>query len=139
MLDKLVANAVEFSTGAAIGLRLAREGGEAVLTVANDGPPLPAAMEGRLFESMVSVRPDPPSAPGRPEAGAGAAAGGSGAGAGASGGRAATGRDAVNAGPHLGLGLYIARLVAEFHRGSIELHNRADGRGVVARVAMPVA
>ncbi len=104
MLDKLVANAVEFSTGAAIGLRLAREGGEAVLTVANDGPPLPAAMEGRLFESMVSVRPDPPIA-----------------------------------GPHLGLGLYIARLVAEFHRGSIELHNRADGRGVVARVAMPVA
>ena len=139
MLDKLVANAVEFSTGAPIGLRLAREGGEAVLTVANDGPPLPAAMEGRLFESMVSVRPDPPATPVRPEARADAAGVGPGAGVGASGGRATTGPDAMNAGPHLGLGLYIARLVAEFHRGSIELRNRADGRGVVARVAMPVA
>ncbi len=56
MLDKLVANAVEFAGGGAIVVEVAREGGNAVLTVTNDGPPLPADMQDRLFDSMVSVR-----------------------------------------------------------------------------------
>jgi len=39
---------------------------------------------------------------------------------------------ARNAGetPHLGLGLYVVRLVAELHRGSATARNMADGRGV---------
>ena len=41
--------------------------------------------------------------------------------------------------PHLGLGLYIVRLIAEFHGGSVRADNRADGRGVVITVSMPEA
>jgi len=36
-------------------------------------------------------------------------------------------------GPHLGLGLYVARLIAEFHGGSIEARNLPGGEGVVVR------
>jgi signal transduction histidine kinase len=60
-------------------------------------------MTGRLFESMVSVRPD------------GAAE------------------------PHLGLGLYMVRLIAEFHGGRARAANREDGSGVVMRVECPTA
>jgi signal transduction histidine kinase len=105
MLDKLAANAAEFATdGTPIEIALERAGDEAVLRFTNAGPPLPAEMEGRLFESMVSVR--------------GGRAGGA---------------------PHLGLGLYIVRLVAEFHGGRATAANRADGGGVVIELRFPVA
>src|SRR5207302_7270399 len=53
MLDKLVANAVDFSTGdEPIRVRLEPRGTIAVLTVSNRGPRLPEAMAGKLFESM---------------------------------------------------------------------------------------
>jgi two-component system sensor histidine kinase ChvG len=43
-------------------------------------------------------------------------------------------RDAQGSkGPHLGLGLYVARLIAEFHGGSIEARNLPGGEGVVVR------
>ena len=41
--------------------------------------------------------------------------------------------------PHLGLGLYVARLIAEFHGGSILAANLPAGDGVAIRVRMPVA
>ena len=41
--------------------------------------------------------------------------------------------------PHLGLGLYIVRLIAEFHGGHAALSNRADGNGVEASVMLPCA
>ena len=41
-------------------------------------------------------------------------------------------------GPHLGLGLYIVRVIAQFHRGTARADNRADGSGVVITVTMPV-
>jgi signal transduction histidine kinase len=41
--------------------------------------------------------------------------------------------------PHLGLGLYIVRLIAEFHGGSVGAENRSDGRGVVVTVTLPLA
>jgi two-component system sensor histidine kinase ChvG len=41
--------------------------------------------------------------------------------------------------PHLGLGLYIVRLIAEFHGGSARAANRRNGDGVVITVAMPLA
>ena len=104
MLDKLVANAVEFRARGSVDIALSCSGEMARLTVANEGPALPAAMAGRLFDSMVSVR----------EPGAGA-------------------------GPHLGLGLYIVRLIAEFHGGHARAEDRADGRGVVVTVELPLA
>jgi dedicated sortase system histidine kinase len=104
MLDKLVANAADFSTGdEPIRVRLDSRAGEATLTVSNRGPRLPEAMAGKLFESMVSVR------------------------------NANRGTE-----PHLGLGLYIVRLIAEFHGGTAEALDREDGSGVVFKVRTPV-
>lgn len=103
MLDKLVANAVEFSAaGAEIDIRVAGGEGSVTLSVANPGPPLPEHMRESIFDSLVSVRPD----------------------------RTAS---------HLGLGLYIARLIAESHGGRIGAANLADGSGVVFSVEIPLA
>jgi len=41
--------------------------------------------------------------------------------------------------PHLGLGLYIVRLIAEFHGGRARAANREDGSGIVVRIDCPVA
>jgi signal transduction histidine kinase len=101
MLDKLAANAADFSDGEEpIRVRLDAQG---TLTVSNSGPLLPADMGGRLFESMVS------------------------------------GRSGSGGEPHLGLGLYIVRLIAEFHGGQARAANREDGSGVVVRVDCPSA
>ncbi len=103
MLDKLMANAMEFGApGASVVVRVSRAGGNVQLTVGNDGPLLPEGMAGRLFDSMVSVRRE-------------------------------TGGDI----PHLGLGLYIVRLIAEFHGGTARADNRNDGGGVVVTVTLP--
>jgi len=40
--------------------------------------------------------------------------------------------------PHLGLGLYIVRLVAEFHGGTAQAMDREDGSGVVMKVRCPL-
>ncbi|MCC6658118.1 MAG: hypothetical protein IT512_08035 [Rhodocyclaceae bacterium] len=105
LLDKLVANAVDFGrVGAPIRVDLARAGLFAQVSVSNAGPTIPDEVRGRLFESMISVRPE---------------RGGS--------------------EPHLGLGLYIARLIAEFHGGSIGAANLADGSGVSVRLTFPMA
>jgi two-component system, OmpR family, sensor histidine kinase ChvG len=108
MLDKLVANAVEFATDGAIQIRLERDERGARLIVSNEGPLLPPEIADRLFDSMVSVRPQH-AEPRGPSV------------------------------PHLGLGLYIVRLVAEFHGGSADAANRADASGVEVTVALPLA
>ncbi|HEB59749.1 MAG TPA: proteobacterial dedicated sortase system histidine kinase [Gammaproteobacteria bacterium] len=41
--------------------------------------------------------------------------------------------------PHLGLGLYIVRLIAEFHRGGVSARNRDDRSGVEFVVQLPLA
>lgn len=41
--------------------------------------------------------------------------------------------------PHLGLGLYIVRLIAEFHGGTARADDRADRKGVVVTIALPLA
>jgi len=41
--------------------------------------------------------------------------------------------------PHLGLGLYMVRLIAQFHGGEARAANREDGSGVVMRVDCPVS
>jgi len=40
--------------------------------------------------------------------------------------------------PHLGLGLYIARLICEFHQGSISAQNKQDSTGVKLLIKLPV-
>jgi dedicated sortase system histidine kinase len=45
----------------------------------------------------------------------------------------------ATAAPHLGLGLYIVRLIAEFHGGSVRAGNRGDATGVVVTVTLPLA
>lgn len=58
LLDKLIANAVEFSHPGqpiVVDCRIARD--QAVIRISNAGPYLPREMKDRVFESMVSVRP----------------------------------------------------------------------------------
>jgi len=109
LLDKLVANAVDFSAesspgGKPIRISLGTAPGSVELSVENEGPPLPEEMRGKLFESLVSVRGE------------------------------RTGGE-----PHLGLGLYIARLIAEFHGGEIRARNLASGEGVVVAATFRAA
>ena len=105
LLDKLVENAVDFSSGGApVRVALDEAGGSATLTVSNKGPLLPDKMRTRLFESMISVREAP-----------------------------------ATATPHLGLGLYVARLIAQFHGGTIAASNLVSGDGVALGVRIPLA
>ena len=105
LLDKLVENALGFArSGTAVRVELRRSAGAATLSVLNEGPLLPAAMQGQLFESMVSIRTGAP--------------------------------EGV---PHLGLGLYIVRLVAEFHGGTARARNHEDAEGVVVEVWLPTS
>jgi signal transduction histidine kinase len=103
LLDKLIENAVDFCPAAGgITVRLERMPGNYVLQVQNDGPPIPPALHGRLFESLFEQRQD---------------------------------RDDK---PHFGLGLYIVRLVAEFHGGTAVADNRTDGGGAIFTVTLPL-
>ena len=98
MLDKLVANAIDFHReGSAVEIQVNASPTSVQIIVGNEGASLPQEMQERLFDSMVSVR---------------------------------TPRGGNEA--HLGLGLYIVRLIAEFHHGQARLENRADGKGVNA-------
>ena len=47
-------------------------------------------------------------------------------------------REKRGAGPHLGLGLYIVRLVAAAHNGCVNAHNLPDGEGVEFLISLPV-
>ena len=46
---------------------------------------------------------------------------------------------ATSSEPHLGLGLYIVRLIALYHGGTARAENRADGAGVVLRIDLALA
>jgi dedicated sortase system histidine kinase len=103
MLDKLIENAVDFTPpGGTITVKVARAGGRYGLSVENDGPSIPDAMLGRLFESLFEHR------------------------------------QGSEDKPHFGLGLYIVRLIAEFHDGNALAANRPDGNGAAFRVSLPM-
>jgi signal transduction histidine kinase len=109
-LDKLVDNARSFTPEQGwIRIALIRRDDGAEIAVANCGPPLPPALQDRLFDSLVSLRPS-----GAQKSDA-------------------TGRTDA---PHLGLGLYVVRLIAEAHRGDASASNLADGSGVEFRIVL---
>ena len=90
-LDKLFDNARSFTPEDGwIRLSPATQHNDgAEIRVANSGPLLPPTMQERLFDSLVSMRPSAPARTGEARADA----------------------------PHLGLGLYVVRLIADLHRG----------------------
>ena len=103
MLDKLVSNAVDFSSGEApIRILVETDRYHSHVTIIDHGIPLPAQMVGRLFESMVSIRPQ-------------------------------RGNE-----PHLGMGLYIVRLIAEFHGGEVEAANLQGIEGARFTIHLPL-
>ncbi len=103
MLDKLVANAVDFhAPSTPIIIEIQEHNSNLVLSVLNQGQALPQHMQDNLFESMVSVR------------------------------------NKKGETPHLGLGLYIARLIVDFHEGQVRALNRDDISGVEFRITLPL-
>ncbi|MEO7206361.1 MAG: ATP-binding protein [Steroidobacteraceae bacterium] len=103
LLDKLIENAVDFCPKeGTVTVRLERVQASYCLQVANDGPLIPEALMGRLFESLFEQR---------------------------------RGGDDK---PHFGLGLYIVRLIAEFHGGTAVAANRDDDSGVVFTIMLPL-
>ncbi|HEX7914944.1 ATP-binding protein [Rudaea sp.] len=105
-LDKLIDNARSFTPEDGwIRISLRANGDGAIVSVANQGPPLPPTMADRLFDSLVSVRPSTVQ-------------------------KATVVNGAPAEPPHLGLGLSIVRLIAELHRGVATARNLADGSGV---------
>jgi two-component system sensor histidine kinase ChvG len=105
MLDKLVDNAADFCPqNGLIEFGLYRREHEIVITVRNEGPPLPQTMHKQLFDSMVSVRES----------------------------------DAMQEkGHHLGLGLYIVRLIVDFHQGKVNAYNVPDNSGAIFEIRLP--
>lgn len=96
MLDKLISNAVDFSSkNKNIIINLLEKNNAIELQVINSGPTLPEGMLDELFNSMVSVR-----------------------------------SERSKAGPHLGLGLFVAKLIAEYHGGKISASNLVNEEGV---------
>ncbi len=106
LLDKLVDNAADFCPPKGlIELGLYRTDTHIVITVRNEGPPLPSHMQSQLFDSMVSVRDK---------------------------------GDPSEEGHHLGLGLYIVRLIADFHQGEVQGYNIPDLSGVIFEIRLPI-
>lgn len=100
MLDKIIANATEFSqSDSAISISVSEVSGRQKVTITNIGPLLPENMQEQLLNSMVSVR-----------------------------------KQHEQNTPHLGLGLYIAKLIAEFHQSTISLANLSDETGVCVEI-----
>ena len=103
LLDKLVSNAVDFSTPRRlINIKVTEKSDFIKINVDNEGPYLPKGMETEIFSTLISVR-----------------------------------AAKSDSSPHLGFGLYIAKLIAEFHQGSISAHNREDVQGVTVTVLIP--
>ncbi|MEM1112912.1 MAG: ATP-binding protein [Pseudomonadota bacterium] len=105
-LDKLMENAASFCpSGGEIRLKLQADAELCVLSVENEGPPLPATTASELLEPMVSLR---------------------------------EGSDAGQDELHMGLGLHIARLIAEYHEGTLRGENLAGGDGVRFTLRLPL-
>jgi len=116
MLDKLIDNAVDFSPEQArITLRLVADAGQATIEVDNPGPSLadPILADPTLADPAVAVQSHSYLFESLWQS-----------------------RSGGDSRPHFGLGLYIVRLIAEFHGGSAEADNLPDGAGARFRVRL---
>lgn len=104
LLDKLIANAIDFShTEDAIEINVKQLQNMVLITVSNKGSLLPDKMENELLNSMISIRPQEQEQ------------------------------------THLGLGLFIASKITEFHHGEIQIKNRDDQSGVEVIISLPLS
>jgi len=103
LLDKVIANAVEFSNDDKVTVNVVSNNHQITITISNKGELLPEQMSEQLFDSMVSIR-----------------------------------QKHNNDQPHLGLGLYIARLICQFHNGAIKAENSQNKSGVAVTITLPL-
>ena len=75
--------------------------------ISNNGILLPEQLSESLFDSMVSLRDEN---------------------------QKAQNKQVV---PHLGLGLYISRLICQFHQGNISAYNHQNPAGVTVHISLP--
>ncbi len=108
LFDKVINNAVEFSQDKIITVELQKHQSGIELLVSNNGVLLPEKLNESLFDSMVSLR------------------------------NAHSTKDNKQTQPHLGLGLYIARLICQFHQGKISAFNHHSPDGVTIKITLPV-
>jgi len=99
MLDKLVSNAIDFSSPEEPIEIILEDNKTTDIKIINYGSVLPTEMKAQLFNSMVSFR----------------------------------GKKDMQ--PHLGLGLHIAKLIAEFHSAEITANNLPKNEGVVFKIS----
>lgn len=114
LLDKLVDNATDFCpAGGCITLELLRHsrksGDSLTLHLSNQGPLLPEHLQDQLFDSLVSIRSKTPSS-----------------------------APTTNSDTHMGLGLYIVKLIAQYHRGRVYARNLDDDSGVRFSLQLPI-
>ena len=109
LLDKVVSNGVEFSQDNIITIELQKSSNKhnAELLISNNGILLPEQLRESLFDSMVSLRDEN---------------------------QKAQDKQVV---PHLGLGLYISRLICQFHQGNISAYNHQNPAGVTVHISLP--
>jgi dedicated sortase system histidine kinase len=107
LLDKVVSNGVEFSQDKLITIELQKNNNSAELFISNNGILLPEQLSENLFDSMVSLRDKNQKKYSKQEV------------------------------PHLGLGLYISRLICQFHHGKIIAYNHHDPEGVTVHISLP--
>lgn len=109
LLDKVVSNGVEFSQDNIITIELKKSSNKhnAELLISNNGILLPEQLSESLFDSMVSLRDEN---------------------------QKAQNKQVV---PHLGLGLYISRLICQFHQGNISAYNHQNPAGVTVHISLP--
>jgi dedicated sortase system histidine kinase len=108
LLDKVVNNAVEFSEDNVVIFDLKRHDEQVTLLVHNNGILLPKQLNESLFDSMVSLREH------------------------------YSANKKIIEQPHLGLGLYIARLICQFHQGKISAYNHRSPDGVTIDIRLPL-
>lgn len=112
LLDKVISNAAEFSEDQKITLAVEHKKHTVLLHISNNGRYLPEQMTERLFDSMISIRDNHQD------------------------------HDDINKEdkrPHLGLGLYMARLICEFHQGNISASNHHNPQGVTITITLPIS